>query len=83
MENKDTTPPAPGEVHSRDREEEVASQFLSFISYFHRFCLPPSGSEPEQQMESFTPPSCLLYTRHGAQQPRQKRFWQRMGSGGL
>lgn len=53
-------------------EEEMGSQFPFLISYFHGFCLLPSGSEPAQQMEPFTPPSCLVYTRHGAQKPRQK-----------
>lgn len=53
-------------------EEEVGSQFPFLISYFHGFCLLPSGSEPAQQMEPFTPPSCLVYTRHDAQKPRQK-----------
>lgn len=55
-------------------EEEVGSQFWFLISYFHEFGLLSSGSAPTQQMEPFTPPSCLVYTRRDAQKPRQKKL---------
>lgn len=53
-------------------EEEAGSQFWFLISYLHGFWLLSSGSEPTRQMEPFTPPSCLVYTRRDAQKPRQK-----------
>lgn len=53
-------------------EEEAGSQLWFLIPYFHGFRLLSSGSEPKQQMEPFTPPSCLVYTRRDAQKPRQK-----------
>lgn len=53
-------------------EEEAGSQFWFLISYLHGFRLLSSGSEPTRQMEPFTPPSCLVYTRRDAQKPRQK-----------
>lgn len=59
---------------AKRREEEVGSQFWFLISYFHGFWLLSSGSEPTWQMEAFTPPSCLVYTRRDAQKPRQKTF---------
>lgn len=53
-------------------DEEAGSQFWFLIFYFHGFRLLSSGSEPTQQMEPFTPPLCLVYTRRDAQKPRQK-----------
>lgn len=57
---------------AEQEEEEAGSQFWFLIFYFHGFQLLSRGSEPTRQMEPFTPPSCLLYTRWGAQKPRQK-----------
>lgn len=76
---QDTALLAPGEVLGKlgkGKAERGGSGFTILISHLLRSWVlaSVSGSEPTRQMEPFTPPSCLVYTRHDAQKPRQKTF---------